>query len=169
MEATGRGVGQSLKKGGRSTSKRTSKLSQVYSHTNFVYEYMNSLKPSIRNKNNLEKKLHRNLRTGPGIAFLRNLQAQILKIFLLNTIHSGAFVDSTHILVWHKKLLIHHRQYTNFPTVKHGKNKLQLNGLPLSFNIASLGMPGQDWPHPTKISSICSFNRYVPAFKRSVL
>ena len=32
---------------------------------------------------------------------------------------------------------------------------------------ASLSMPGYAWPHPSKItSSICSFDRYVPACRK---
>ena len=47
-------------------------LSQVYSHTNFVYEYVNSLQWSLRKKNNLENNLQRKLRTeGPKECIFR--------------------------------------------------------------------------------------------------
>ena len=75
-------------------------FSHVYGHANFLSEHMNSLK-TIReeelfsnvNLSNLENVLQRNFRTNRARkCILGNLEAKILKIYLLDANHGGAFV-----------------------------------------------------------------------------
>ena len=59
-----------------------------------------------------------------------------------------------------------------FQLDENEKNKSQMNGPPLYRNNmkVSLGIPKHAWLHSCKItSSICSFNRHVPACKKSTL
>ena len=63
-----------------------------------------------------------------------------------------------------------HDQFAAFTDMKlHAQNQLHTS---ISFwdakvLKASLGIPGHAWPHPPNITSlICSFNRYVSAYKK---
>ena len=90
-----------------------------------------------------------------------------LKLHTQNEIY-----NSIDILKSHTHLNLHNQ----FITLLDMKLRVQ-NQLYTSFSfwdckalIASLGIPGHALPHPPKITSlICSFNRYVPACKKSTL
>ena len=72
----------------------------------------------------------------------------------------------------HTYLNLHDQVITLIDMKLYAQNRLytSFSFWDLKALIASLGMPGHDWHHYCKMtSSICSFNRYVPACKKSTL
>ena len=91
-------------------------LLQAYSHTNFLFEYLNFLK-IIHEKEFfimwayvIWKLFYQEIfeQSKPGTAFWEYLEAQILKIYSVIANHGGTFMGSMCVLVCPKRPWIHH-------------------------------------------------------------
>ena len=87
---------------------------QVSSHTNFVYEYMNSLKTIHEEECFVNWKMfYKEIKeqTGPGSAFLEHFQAQILKMYPLCASHFGVFVSLIYVPDTSEYVTAHKQRY----------------------------------------------------------
>ena len=91
-------------------------------------------------------------------------------IFALN--HAHLKLHDQFVVLTDMKLHLHNQFITLINKKLHAKNQLYtfLSFWDFKALIPSLGMNGHNWSCPPKITLlICSFNRYVPAYKKSTL